>query len=587
MSARKSNSRNKKGSKRKTKSKKSSNTNSRMKGKHNLRIIPLGGLEGVGERNCTVYEYGNDIVIVDMGFAFPNESMPGVDYYIPDIRYLEKRKKKIRGIVITHGHLDHIGALPYVLPKLGDPPIYTMPLSAQLIERRLSEFNMLGRTKINKLNIDDEIKLGAFNFRMFRVNHNIPDNVGFAIKTPVGQIVHTGDWKFDPTPVGEPPSEMGKLALYGEEGVRLLLSDSTSSVISGYSTSEREIAQVVDRIFRETDSRIIFTSFASLVTRVQEVFDVAAKYNRKIVVTGRSMKQTVEAALENGYLKAEKGIMVEPKQAKNMPDNQVVVLTTGGQGEYFSALARMSRGEHRELDIKAGDLVVISASVIPGNEQSVQTMMSNLTRLGATVVYQKILDIHTGGHAKEEEHKWMLNLTKPEYIMPIHGEHFMLVHMRDIAKSVGMDPDNVFLLENGQVLELSEKTAKVTEERVPSEIVFVDGLGVGDVGEVVLRDRRVMAEDGMVVMIITLDKQGGKLAAPPDIISRGFIHMKTSEDFIREIKHEVRKIVESSAGKDLEPNWAQLRGEIRDQLGKFLFNRTKRRPMVLPVIIEV
>ncbi len=561
----------------------------RVAGKYNLRVIPLGGLEGVGERNCTILEYGNDIIVVDLGFAFPNENMLGVDYYIPDVRYLEERKKRIRGILITHGHLDHIGALPYLLAKLGDPPIYTLPLSAQLIERRLDEFNVLGRAKINRLKLSDEITLGAFRIRMFRINHNIPDNVGFAINTPVGLVVHTGDWKFDPTPVGEPPAEMDKLALYGREGVRLLMSDSTSSVIPGYSISEREIAQVVDRIFRETETRIIFTSFASLVTRVQEVFNVAAKYNRKVAVTGRSMIQTVEAAMEGGYLKLEKGMLIKPEQVKNIPDNQVVVLTTGGQGEEFSALARMSRGEHRQFSIKEGDTVVISASVIPGNEQSVQTMMSNLTKLGARVIYQKILDIHTGGHAKEEEHKWMLNLVKPQYVMPIHGEHFMLVHMREIAKQVGIDPNKVFLLENGQVLEIEEKTARVTEERVPAELVFVDGLGVGDVGEVVLRDRQVMAEDGMVVLIITLDKHGGKLAAQPDIISRGFVHMKTSEDFLREIKHEVRKIVEGKTNKEanLEPNWAFLRNEIRDQLGEFIYTRTERRPMILPVIIEV
>ena len=560
---------------------------SRMKGMHGLRIIPLGGLDGVGERNCTVFEYGNDIVVVDMGFAFPDETMPGIDYYIPDVRYLEERKKKIRGILITHGHLDHIGALPYVLPKIGDPPIFTLPLSAQLIERRLGEFNMLGRAKINRLQVDDEITLGAFHIRMFRVNHNIPDNVGFAIRTPAGLIIHTGDWKFDQTPVGEKPAELDKLALYGKEGVRLLMTDSTNANIPGYSVSEKEISEVIDRIFRDTQGRIVFASFASLVTRVQEVFNIAAKYNRKVAITGRSMIQTVEAALENGYLKTVPKQIITPDQLKNFPDNQVVILTTGGQGEEFSALARMSRGEHRQIDLKPNDTVVISASVIPGNERSVQTMMSNLTRLGARVIYQKILDIHTGGHAKEEEHKIMLNLVKPQMLMPIHGEHFMLVHLGSIAEGMGMKKQDIFLLDNGQVLEVTDKTARITEERVPSDLVFVDGLGVGDVGEVVLRDRQVMAKDGMIVLIITVDRRGGKLAAQPDIISRGFVHMKTSEDLLREIKHEVRKVVEGKATKNLEPNWAYLRNELRDQIGEFLFNRTERRPMILPVIIEV
>ena len=558
-----------------------------MFGEHVLRIIPLGGLDGVGERNCTVFEYGNDIIVVDFGFAFPDETMPGIDYYIPDVRYLEERKKKIRGILITHGHLDHIGALPYVLAKIGDPPIYTLPLSAQLIERRLGEFNMLGRAKLNRLQVHDEITLGAFHIRMFRVNHNIPDNVGFAIRTPVGTIVHTGDWKFDQTPVGDPPAELDKLAIYGREGVKLLMTDSTNANIPGYSISERQISEVIDGIFRNTQNRIVFASFASLVTRVQEVFNIAAKYNRKVVITGRSMIQTVEAALENGYLKTAPKQIVPPDQAKHLPDNQIVILTTGGQGEEFSALARMSRGEHRQIDLKAGDTVVISASVIPGNERSVQTMMSNLTRLGAKVVYQKILDIHTGGHAKEEEHKIMLNLVKPKYVMPIHGEHFMLVHMGQIAQAMGIPEQNVLLADNGQVVLVGEQKAGVTEERVPADLVFVDGLGVGDVGEVVLRDRQVMAKDGMLVLIITLDRRGGKLAASPDIISRGFVHMKTSEDLLREIKHEVRKVVDSKAQKNLEPNWAWLRNELRDSIGEFLFQRTERRPMVLPVIIEV
>lgn len=560
---------------------------SRMKGSHNLRIIPLGGLDGVGERNCTVLEYGNDIIVVDMGFAFPDESMPGIDYVIPDVRYLEERKKKIRGILITHGHMDHIGALPYVLPKLGDPTIYTLPLSAQLIERRLSEFNMVGRTKISKLQIHDEITLGAFKIRMFRVNHNIPDSVGFAINTPAGLIIHTGDWKFDQTPIGEEPTEFSKLALYGKEGVRLLMSDSTNSYLPGYCISEREVEEVIDRIFRDTTGRIIFASFASLVTRIQEVFDIAAKYNRKVTITGRGMIQTVEAALEGGYLKPAPKLIVNPEQAKRLPDSQIVILTTGGQGEEFSGLARMSRGEHRQFDIRKNDTVVISASVIPGNERSVQTMMSNLTRLGAKVIYQKVLDIHTSGHAKAEEHKLMLNLLKPKAIMPIHGEFFMLSHYGDLAHSMGVPRDNIHLLENGQVLELNDKTGKITNERVPADLVFVDGLGVGDIGEVVLRDRQVMAQDGMLVLIITIDRKGGKLAAPPDIISRGFVHMKTSEDLLREIKHEVRKVVESKASKNLEPNWAFLRNELRDQIGEFLFSRTERRPMILPVIIEV
>ena len=569
-----------------TSNKPSSQDSSRMAGKHNLRVIALGGLEGVGEKNCTILEYGNDIIVIDAGFSFPDETMPGVDYIIPDTRYLEERKKKIRGILVTHGHMDHIGAFPYILPKIGDPPIFTMPLTARLIEKRLEEFDLLGRSKIHRISVDDELTLGVFKIRVFRVNHNIPDNVGFAIDTPVGLIVNAGDWKFDQTPVGDKPTEFDKLAIYGREGVRLFMADSTDVAEPGYSISEKEIAQNIEEIWRDHQGqRIIFASFSSLVTRIQQVFDASAKYNRKVAITGRSMIQTVEAAIESGYLKTAPKQIINADQVKKLPPGQVVILTTGGQGEEFSALARMSRGEHRQFDIKAGDVVVISASVIPGNERSVQAMMSNLTRLDAEVIYKKIFDIHTGGHAKAEEHKLMINLLKPQAILPIHGEHFMLVHMSKLAQSMGVK--EAFMMDNGQVLEISEKGAKITEERVPAEMVFVDGLGIGDVGEVVLRDRQVMAEDGMVVLIITLERQGGKLAAPPDIISRGFVHMKTSEDLLREIKHEVRKIVESKSKKNLEPNWAFLRNEIRDQVGEFLFSRTQRRPMLLPVIIEV
>lgn len=555
--------------------------------RQNLRIIPLGGVEEVG-MNCTVFEFGDDIIVIDMGLAFPDETMPGIDYIIPDVKYLEENKKKIRGLLITHGHLDHIGAIPYLLPKIGDPPIYTMPLTAGLIKKRLEEFNMLGRAKVNAVTKDDGLSLGAFKVEFFRLNHNIPDCVGMRIKTPVGNIVYATDWKFDHTPVDERPTEFDKIAKFGAEGVTLLMSDSTNALKPGYCISERELAGTIDRIFADSKGRIIFATFSQLISRIQSVCDAAAKYNRKIIVTGRSMVNAIEIALSMGYLKIQPKIFVKSEQAKKYPDNQLVVLTTGAQGEEASALARMARGEHKTIKVKKGDTVVVSASPIPGNERSVVEVLDNLTREGANVIYNKILDIHSSGHGQQEELKLMFSLVKPKYFVPIHGEHHMLVAHTKIASAVGVPENHSFILDNGSVLEISSAgQAKVLEGKAQSGYVFVDGLGVGDVGEVVLRDRQVMAKDGMFVIIATLDRRTSMLVNQPDIISRGFIYMKNNEDIVREVKHEVRKLCESKGKEKLEPNYAYLRQVIRDQIGEYLFQKTERRPMILPVIIEV
>lgn len=557
--------------------------------RQNLRVIPLGGVEEVG-CNMTVFEYGDDMVIVDMGFAFPDETTPGIDYIIPDTKYLEDNKRKIRGIIITHGHLDHTGAIPYILPKIGDPPIYTLQLTAGFIKKRLEEFDMLNRAKINVITKDDMLQLGAFKIRFFMVNHNIPDSVGISLTCPVGQVIHTGDWKFDHTPVNEKPTEFHKLAKFGSEGVLLLMSDSTNSSKPGYCVSEKELGVTMDRIFNDAKQRIIFASFSSLISRMQQVLDISARYNRKVVVTGRSMVNNVEVALSLGYLKIQKGQIIKSEQAKKYPDNQIVVLTTGAQGEEASALARMARGEHKTVKIKPGDTVIVSASPIPGNERAIVVVLDNLTREGANVIYNKILDIHTSGHAQQEELKLMMALTKPKFFMPIHGEHHMLVAHGKLANTVGIGEERVRVMENGQVLELtSAGDAKKLDTKIPSGYVFVDGLGVGDVGEVVLRDRQVMANDGMFVIIVTLDRRSGKLVNQPDIISRGFIYMKNNDELVREVKHEVRKLVESgNSGKaKLEPNWAYLRQVIRDEVGEYLFQKTQRRPMILPVVIEI
>lgn len=555
--------------------------------KNTLRVIPLGGIEEVGE-NMTILEYGDDILVIDMGLGFPDETMPGIDYIIPNTKYLEDNKKRIKGVIITHGHLDHIGAIPYILPKIGDPPIYTMKLTGELIKKRLEEFHLLGRSQIHELNKDDVLTLGNFRIRFFRINHNIPDGVGLAINTPTGLLVYATDWKFDHTPVDGKPTEFDKLARFGGEGVALLMSDSTNAEKQGYSMSEKTLGDTIDRIISDAKGRVIFATFSTLISRVQQVIDAAYKANRKIVVTGRSLVNNVEICLNTSYLKMPaKNMIIKTEQAKKLPDNQVVILTTGSQGEEASALARIARGEHKTIQIKKGDTVVVSASPIPGNERAVSATLSNLARLGAKVLYQKILDIHTSGHAYQEDLKLMISLTKPTFFMPIHGEHHMLLAHAELAKNVGVPDSNIFTLDNGQMLEMSNSGVKISEAKIPTGYVFVDGLGVGDVGEVVLRDRQVMSKDGMFVIIMVVDKHTGKLTQQPDIISRGFIYMKSSEDLLKEVKHEVRKVVETKSKVKQEANWAFIRSEVRDQIGDFLFQRTERRPMILPVIIEV
>jgi ribonuclease J len=546
----------------------------------------LGGLEEIG-KNMTVLECGEDIIVIDMGLAFPDETMPGIDYVIPDTRYLQERKKNIRGVLVTHGHLDHIGAIPYIMPRIGDPPIYTMRLTAALIERRLEEFHLKGRSQIHVLAIDDIIKLGAFTISLFRLNHNIPDCVGLSIKTPSVHIVYTTDWKFDHTPVDEKPAEFHKIAHLGGEGVDLLLSDSTNADEPGYSLSEKDLGETIYQIVKEAGGRVIFTTFSNLISRIQQVIDAAVRMERKVVITGRSMVETVEIAHELGYVHIPKKTVIGTETSHHLPDNRVVILTTGSQGEEAAALARIARQEHKTVRIKPGDTVVISASPIPGNERAVAAVMNDLTRQGAHVIYQRILDIHSSGHGRREDLKLMISLTKPKYFLPIHGEHYLTTAHAELAVSIGIPKENIFVLDNGDVLEITRRGARVSPEKLTMGQVFVDGLGVGDIGEVVLRDRQVMAQDGMVVIIITLDRRTGKIVNNLDIISRGFIYMKSSEDLIREVKHEVRKVVETQNRKPHEANYAYIRNQIRDQIGEFLFQRTERRPMILPVVIEV
>lgn len=552
-----------------------------------LRVIPLGGLEEIG-KNITVFEYRNDIMVIDMGFQFPDEEMLGVDYILPDTTYLEENKEKLRGLVITHGHMDHIGAIPYIMPKKFNIPIYTGRLTAAMIKKRQEEFKYPKELNVKIVDPDkDIIKLGCFEIEFFRVNHNIPDGMGLRIKTPVGNIVYTGDFKFDHTPVDEKPTDFSKLAKYGGENVLVLFSDSTSVDKPGHSISEQEIGKNLKDIFTQVKGRMIVASFSSLISRIQQVIDAATENGRKVAVVGRSMNDSVDIARDLQYLKIPKNTMIDVRQTKGIPDDQLCIITTGSQGEELSGLMRMASGEHKQIKIKKGDTVILSSSPIPGNERSIVSMMDNLFREGANVIYNKLMDVHTGGHAHQEDLKLMLDLIKPKYLVPIHGERHKLVMHGTIATSIGLPAENVLVADNGQIMEFDDKGfGQITKNKVSAGYVLVDGLGVGDVGNIVLRDRRVMAKDGIFTVILTIDRKTGRLVNSPDIISRGFVYMRESEELINNARAFVRRTLEKKDGT-FPSNWAYIKTKIREDMGEFLYKHTQRRPMILPVVIEV
>ena len=554
----------------------------------NLRIIPLGGLEEVG-KNMTLYEYGNEIMIVDMGLMFPTESMLGIDYVIPDITYLKKHKQKIKGLVLTHGHLDHIGAIPYILPKFDKLKIYGTALTLAFVKDRLEEFGMLDKVNLITFSAEDKLKIGSnFNLEFFRVNHNIPDGVAVVTAVPSGVlVVQTGDFKFDHTPVDGRPADMGRIASIGSRGVSLLLSDSTNAEKPGHAISESQIGRNIDKIFDETKGRIIFATFSTLISRIQQAITASTIHGRKVAISGLSMEKAVRIVIDLGNLKTPRNAVISLKQARNLPDNKVTILTTGSQGEEASSLYRMSLGEHREVKITKNDTVVISATPIPGNERAVYYMMDNLFKFGANVYYDKLLDIHTSGHGRQEDLKLMLSLVKPKYFMPVHGEYHMLAAHARIARSMNWPEKNVLLLTNGRILEINKKLeARILRETVPSGYVMVDGLGVGDVGNVVLRDRQVMAKDGMFVVIMVIDKRTGVLVAEPSIVSRGFIYVKESDELMGGAKKLVKRLMEGKNKSQISANWPILKKQIRDAIGAYLFQKTERRPVVLPVIME-
>ena len=548
-----------------------------------LRIIPLGGLHEIG-KNITVFEYGDDMIAVDCGLSFPEDDMLGVDLVIPDITYILKNQEKFRGLVITHGHEDHIGSIPYFLKQL-NTPIYGTKLTLGLIKNKLEEHNLTKSTKLHEVRQGQSIKLGCFKIEFIRSSHSIPDSVMLAINTPVGTILHTGDFKIDFTPIDGKIMDLGRIAEIGNKGVLALMSDSTNSERKGYTMSESSVGEVFDKLFMHCTKRIVVATFASNVHRVQQIVNSAVKYGRKIAVCGRSMINMINTAKELGFIKCPDNLFIDIDMINNYTDNQLVIITTGSQGEAMSALTRMATGTHKKVKITQNDLVIISATPIPGNEKYVSKVIDDLMQIGAEVVYSALEDVHVSGHACQEEQKLILTLAKPKYFIPVHGDYRHLVAHSETAKSVGIPKENIFMLHNGLVLEMNKESAEYADT-VPSGRILVDGLGIGDVGNVVLRDRQHLSQDGLIVVVLTLDGASGEVVAGPDVITRGFIYVKDSENVMEDIKNEVRQEVRECEYRGIT-DWTTIKNIVRDNLKDYIFDRTKRNPMIIPIIMEI
>ena len=556
--------------------------------KPSLRFVPLGGLEEVG-KNMSIIEYGNDMIVIDMGLMFPNEDMPGIDYVLPDVSYLAENKEKIRGVIITHGHLDHTGGIPYLYDKIGSPQIYSAPLTNGLIKKRLEEFGMENRVKLQTITPGKEVlQLGCFKVETFRLNHNIPDSIGLSITTPEGILVYATDWKFDHTPADGRPTDFSKLAQLGGQDVLALFSDSTNAQKPGHTISEKEVEDVLFKLVENARGRVIVATFSSLISRIQQILNVAKKMNRKVAFSGRSMVANVEVASALEALIIPEDTMIDVKEIGKYPDQRIIIVCTGSQGEERSALTRIASGEHRQIKIKKGDTVILSSSPIPGNERSVNDVMDNLFREGARVIYQKLMDVHTSGHAYQEDLKLMMGRIKPKFFIPINGERHKLMVHAGLAQDVGIPEQNVLVSDNGQIIEFEGGKGAVTNKRVPASYVMVDGLGVGDVGNIVLRDRKAMAEDGIFVVIVTVNHETGQIVTSPDIISRGFIYMRENENLVHKARAEIKRLF-SKHSTDRKPrgDWGLIKTKLREELGEFLHKETERRPMVIPVVIEV
>ena len=549
-----------------------------------LKVIPLGGLGEIG-KNMTVVEFGNDMIVIDCGMGFPDEDMYGIDVVLPDITYLRNNASRIRALIITHGHEDHIGAVPYVLHEL-DVPIYTTPLTAALIELKLEEHDLLTTTQIFTKKAGSVFRIGAFSIEFIRVNHSIPDSVALAIKTPVGTLIHTGDFKIDVTPISGGMIDLVRLGELGNEGVLALLSDSTNVETRGHSASERKVGESFDKLFQGCDKRIIITTFASNVHRLQQIINVAAKYRRKVAVTGRSMENVLRTAIVLGYMDVPENVLVDLDEMKNLPKSSSVIISTGSQGEAMSALYRMAFSEHKQIQIDAGDRIIISASAIPGNENMISRVIDELFHKGAEVIYDRHTDLHVSGHACQEEQKMMLALVKPKYFIPVHGEHRMLVKHAELGRMMGVAPKNVIIAENGWVIEFTKKGV-ICEETVQAGAVLVDGsVGMSEVGSVVMHDRHRLAEDGMLVVVMPFSSYDHKLLAPPEILTRGFIYVKESEDLMDELLRVVSETVENCEDQKIT-DFNAVKNKVKSNLSGYLYKTTRRSPMILPVITEI
>ena len=547
-----------------------------------LNIIPLGGLGEIG-KNMTAFRYDNDLILIDAGLMFPEDDMLGIDLVIPDITYLIENQDKLKGIFLTHGHEDHIGALPFILKQL-DVPVYGTALTLGILEGRLEEAGV-STANLNIVKSGDRVRAGAFKLEFMRVNHSIPDAIGMAIHTPVGLIVHTGDFKIDQTPVDGQVMELNRFAEYGDKGVLLMMADSTNAERPGYTQSEKFVGETFDNEFRYAKNRIIVATFSSNVHRIQQICDAAVRYGRKVAVMGRSMVNVVNISLKLNYLNVPEGVLIDIDEIRNYTNDKIVVICTGSQGEPMSALTRMSMGENRKVQIVPGDTVIISAAPIPGNEKMVSNTINHLYMLGAEVVYEKANGVHVSGHASQEELKIMHNLVRPKFFMPVHGEYRHLVKHARLAESLGMDHKNIVIAENGAVVELTRDKI-CTNGKIMAGNVLIDGLGVGDVGNIVLRDRRQLSQDGIMIVVVGVDGATNQIVSGPDIVSRGFVYVREAEDLMGEARDKVQVALDKCEENN-NTEWSALKTAIRDSLGRFLFEKTRRRPMIIPIIMEV
>lgn len=557
-------------------------TSRQTKKADNLKVIPIGGLNEIG-KNLTVLEYKDQMILIDCGMTFPEDEMYGIDVVIPDFSYLVKNAHKILGVVITHGHEDHIGAVPYLLKQI-NVPIYGTRLPLGLIENKLKEHGL--KAKLNTIKAGDKFKLGDFKIEAIRTTHSIADAICLYIQTPVASLFHTGDFKIDYTPIDGEPIDLAKFAEIGRRGVDLMMADSTNALRPGYTASEKVVGKTLDGIFREAKNRILIATFSSNVHRVQKIIELAVKHGRKVAVSGRSMENVVALAVELGYLHIPAGAYVELNKTRNIPDNELVIITTGSQGEPMSALSRMANNEHRNVKLKKGDMVILSSTPVPGNEKTVSSVVNKLYEKEVEVIYNDIADIHVSGHACQEELKLIHTLIKPKFFMPVHGEYRHLVQHSVIAESIGMRKDRIFILSNGDQLTVDKRNAVKFHNVVNAEDVLVDGLGVGDVGNIVLRDRKLLSESGLIIVVSAIDRASGEIISGPDIVSRGFVYVRENEDLINDAKKIAHQALEDSleAGNR---DWSGIKNSVREELRKFIFRKTKRSPIILPIFLDV